>query len=461
MKTYISILLSCLFLMIISCVKMEDVHQKYIPDGETIYRVKPSNVVAYPGNNRVKLVWRLVCPTLVTKCEIRDKDSILAEIPVEYKDTVNMECTLSNLEEKTYTFSLYSLDAEGNSSVQSDVIVEIFGDKYSSSLKTTTSLKSVWRNVDNKQKILVNLSERVSAKISGTNVFYKSISGKEECVLVDNEVSVVEIQDVAEGSYFKLQDLYQPVADCIDMFPAPIKEYAVSELPMEGSRTFSVAYKVEENTVYGKLTSAFEGTLYTKIKYGDKEVVVNPDVNEVTLEGIMSADKISLETILQTEEGQPEYSAVIQTFNVKELLSKINMKSWEVINFSSQQSGEGDAAWAIDGQLGTFWHTQYSPEEPGYPHFITVDMKESAEVKAIAVARRNGNGNIAALFSLEISQDGVNWNPADEFSVDNAVDGLQIVQLGTPVSGRYFKLTGKRSATSAAYMCIGEINLFR
>ena len=39
MKTYIVILLSSLFLMA-SCVKIEEVHQKYIPDGERIYRGK-------------------------------------------------------------------------------------------------------------------------------------------------------------------------------------------------------------------------------------------------------------------------------------------------------------------------------------------------------------------------------------------------------------------------------------
>ena len=88
MKTYIVILLSSLFLMA-SCVKIEEVHQKYIPDGEIIYRAKPKNIIGYSGNNRVKLNWQLVCPTLVTKCEIRQNDSVLAEIPVEYKDTFN------------------------------------------------------------------------------------------------------------------------------------------------------------------------------------------------------------------------------------------------------------------------------------------------------------------------------------------------------------------------------------
>lgn len=460
MKVYISILISYLFLMA-SCVKMEEVHQKYIPDGETIYRVKPRHVVSYSGNNRAKLTWQLLYPTLVTKCEIRDKDSVLVEIPVEYKDSLNLEYILSDLSEKTYTFSLYSLDAEGNSSIKSDVVVEVFGEKYINTLKTTTSLKSVWRRADNKETALISLSESISSKISGTTIFYKSITGKEESILVKDNVSSIEIQGVATDSYFKLQDLYQPTTNCIDLFPAPTKEYSVSELPQEGSRTFSSVYRVDEKTVYGKLTSASSGTLQTKIKYGDKEVIVAPDVNEVTLEDIMPADEISIETILQGGENQSEYSSIIPVFNVKDLLAKINMENWEVIDFSSHQEGEGDVVYAIDNQLSTFWHTQYSPSQPNYPHFITIDMKENINIKAIAIARRNGNDNIASRFTLELSSDGTNWESVNEFSVNNAIDGIQIVQLETPASGRYFRVTGQASATSNSYMCISEINLFK
>lgn len=460
MKTYIVILLSSLFLMA-SCVKIEEVHQKYIPDGEIIYRAKPKNIIGYSGNNRVKLNWQLVCPTLVTKCEIRQKDSVLAEIPVEYKDTVNLEHILNGLEEKAQTFSIYSLDSEGNSSIKSDVIVEVFGNNYSNTLRTNTSLKSIWRRVDDKHKALLHLSEKTSSKIVGTNIFYQNNAGKEVNILVDSEISTIEIDDVANESYFKLQDLFLPTVNCIDSFPAPSQEYQVSELPSQGSRTFTTVYKIDDNTVYGTLTSALEGTLHTKIKYGDKEIIVKPETNNVILEGIMPNGQISLETILQNADNPIEYSAPIQSVNIENLLSKVNMANWEVVDFSSHQAEEGEASYAIDNQIETFWHTQYSPDQPGYPHFITIDMKENISIKAIAIARRNGNNNIASRFTLELSSDGVNWESAGEFSVNNGIDGIQIVQLKTATSGRYFKLTGLVSATSNSYMCISEINLFK
>lgn len=460
MKIYISLLISYFFLMV-SCVKMEEVHQKYIPDGETIYRVKPRNVIAYSGNNRAKLTWQLFYPTLVTKCEVRDKDSVLVEIPVEYKDSLNLECILSDLSEKTYTFSLYSLDTEGNSSIKNDVVVEVFGEKYLNTLKTTTSLKSVWRRTDNKKVALISLSESISSKIAGTTIFYKSISGKEDSILVKNGIPRIEIQGVATDSYFKLQDLYQPTTNCIDLFPAPAQNYSVSDLSQEGSRTFSSVYKIDDKTVYAKLTPSKSETVRTIIKYGDKTVVLNADINEVTLENVMPTDEITVETILQIEGGQVEYSAAIQTFNAKSLLSKVDMQNWEVVDYSSHQENEGPIVNAIDNQISTYWHTEYSPNQPGYPHFITVDMKENITVKAIAVARRNGNNNIASCFILELSSDGTNWKPIDEFSIDNSTDGIQIIPLKTAASGRFFKLTGKTSATSNAFMCVSEINLFK
>lgn len=454
------ILLSGLLLMA-SCVKMEEVHQDYIPDGEIIYRAKATEVTGYSGINRAKLSWKLICPTFVTRCEIRQNDSVLAAVPVEYKDTVYLEHILTGLDEKTHTFSVYSLDADGNSSIKSDVIVEVFGEKYNNTLRTNTSLKSVWRRVDDKQKVLVHISERGSSKIAGTNIFYLDGTGKEASIRVEPETSTIEIANVANNSYFKLQDLYQPVINCIDLFPAPTEEYSASELPIEGSRTFSTTYKIADHTVYGTLTSSVEGTLRTIIKYGNNEIVVEPGVNNVTMEGVMPDDEISLETILQDADNSFEYSAPIQSYKVSNLLSKINMQNWEVIAFSSQQVGDGEAACAIDDQLSTFWHTQYSPEQPDYPHFIIVDMKENVLIKAIAIARREGNNNIASRFSLEVSGDNVNWELAEEFSVDNSIDGLQIVPLEKSLSGRYFRLTGKTSSTSNTYMCIGEINIFK
>ena len=89
----IVLILGLFFFM--SCENMEDVHKKYIADGEIIYRVKPTTIKSYSGYNQAKLTWNLVCPKLVTQCRIEENNSLLAELPVVYEDTVRMECILT------------------------------------------------------------------------------------------------------------------------------------------------------------------------------------------------------------------------------------------------------------------------------------------------------------------------------------------------------------------------------
>lgn len=229
MKIILGLLMSLLFLMS-SCEKMDEVHQKYIPNGEIIYRVKPTNILAYSGNKRVKLTWELAYPTFVTKCEVKSGSELLAEVPVVYGDLVKLECMLTNLEEKTYTLSLFSRDKDGNSSIKNDIVVEVFGEKYISTLKTTTSIKSLSHDPNNNQITYINLSQRLSSKIFATSVTYRDLEDNEQTVLVDADKTTLEVNNLATNSYIKLNDIYKPNATCIDLFTAPVKEYATEEL---------------------------------------------------------------------------------------------------------------------------------------------------------------------------------------------------------------------------------------
>lgn len=457
MKTKI-LLWCCGLFLIASCVKMEEVHEKYVDGGEIIYRAKPLEIEAFPGFNRVLLKWKLVSPAFVERCEISENGVVLAKIPVTYDDVTYIEHILDNVTEGTHTFDIYSYDNEGNSSTCSQVIVEIYGTNYSKLLRTTTTMKSVWRKADDRKQALVNISERTSLKVAGTKLTYLNTAGKEESVEIEPDVTRVELADVAENSTFTIQDLYHPVEGCIDAFPAPAER--VDVIPAMGARTFSLVYKTDKTTLYGQLTAAETGTLKTIIRCGNQEIEVDPDVNEVTMENVNPKDNIMLETTLENEAGDVEYIAPQQIVNGADINTKINMTDWEVIEFSSEQAGENKAQCCIDGRLDTYWHTEYSPNKSPYPHFIIVDMKESTQVKAIAIARRQNNNNIAFAFTLELSEDGESWTQVDKFSVSNAINGLQYVPLKEWRTGRYFRLTGVSSSTANFYMCLGEANLF-
>lgn len=313
----IVLILGLFFFM--SCEKMEDVHKEYIADGEIIYRVKPTAVKSYSGYNRAKLTWNLVCPKLVTQCRIEENDSLLAELPVAYEDTVRMECILNDLEEKTHTFSIYTLDAAGNTSLKSEIIVDVYGAKYEANLRTNISLKSVWRRADDPNQVLVGLSEQSSSKVVKTRIYYKKMDGKEALIEVKAGEKDVVLEQVAEDSYFKLQDVYMPVENCIDEFPAgEMREYPASEIPILGSRCFESIHKLDDHTVQGVLTTSAETVTHSLILYGNTQIEVMPADREVILNNVRNDDEILVKTFLKDEDGI-EYFAPICSYSVSDL----------------------------------------------------------------------------------------------------------------------------------------------
>lgn len=107
---------------------------------------------------------------------------------------------------------------------------------------------------------------------------------------------------------------------------------------------------------------------------------------------------------------------------------------------SSEQGNDwentGLASAVLDGDLNTIWHSQYSPERPGYPHWISIDMVNPVYVTKIAIAPRQNNSNGFTKFKLEGSADGTTWfELISELDFDPANPAYQEY----PVEPQYFK----------------------
>lgn len=468
MKTlkYIAIILGSISLFT-SCDSMEDSYKDYLQGGEIVYRAKAKEVVGYSGYNRAKLTWKLDFPTHVVKCQIREGDVVLAEIPVEYQDHLDLGYTLTNQEEKTHTYSVYSLDIEGNTSIKSDVIVDVYGDSYISTLRTGRSVQAVLRPADDKTKALVRLSTNASSKVVGTKIIYKSTSG-EKTEQIDATVNEVLLNDVAEDSYFNLVDVWKPADTAIDEFPASVRKCAFEDIPTDPARSLlPMTYRTPDDASTVKATfstvDAAEGVTKTIVRYegsGDEGVTVLASETTKTLENIPASGLIKLETIVEV--GGIEYATPTITMEAGEIMTKIGMSGWEVVSYSSQQqSGEtgGHAEHAIDDNLDTYWHTEYSPNQPGYPHWMIINLNETVTIKKVAVARRSGNDKIATKMRIEVSSDGENWTTAGEFAPNTGINSLQLFTLANELTGSYVRVTGLTGA--AHYMCLAEINLFK
>ena len=150
----------------------------------------------------------------------------------------------------------------------------------------------------------------------------------------------------------------------------------------------------------------------------------------------------------------------------KEELFKENIldkKGWELIDFSSEEtSGEGEngrAALTIDGDVNTYWHTQWRGGAAQYPHHLTVDMKETYDINGMMITMSGGNGRYVKAFDLYLSDDAEHWTKV--YSEDDAPNKVSFnFFLDKPAPGRYFKLviTDGR-AESGCHVRINEIEV--
>ena len=113
---------------------------------------------------------------------------------------------------------------------------------------------------------------------------------------------------------------------------------------------------------------------------------------------------------------------------------------------------------ALDGDLGTFWHTEYQGAMPGYPHDFVIDLGQSQKVGGlIYVARADGssNGRVKE-YEIYVSTNAKEWSKplATGMWPNDATTKYVPVQ---PTAGRYIKLRGLSEVNGQPYMSAAEI----
>ncbi len=110
-------------------------------------------------------------------------------------------------------------------------------------------------------------------------------------------------------------------------------------------------------------------------------------------------------TVPAAPEGEIAGTPVLRSFAYT-----IDRSGWSAAA-SSEQSGEGFAKHAIDGDPSTFWHTQWQGSAPQPPHTFTIDFGKTERVAGLSYLPRtsNVNGRIKG-YRIEVSTDGESWS---------------------------------------------------
>lgn len=142
----------------------------------------------------------------------------------------------------------------------------------------------------------------------------------------------------------------------------------------------------------------------------------------------------------------------------------LDRSGWIVLDASSEEPREGDWGHSglkeacIDGDLDTFWGTDWSTTHPQPPHWIVIDLGKDTHIQGVAIQAREEGYDGPKTMYIEVSDNGTDWNMAGDFK-DIPAAGQYRSFMPEAADGRYVKLT-ITSVNGGPHVTVSEFNLF-
>jgi hypothetical protein len=209
--------------LVLSCSKMDDTYRDFIKDGEIVYPAKVESVQTFTGNKRMDLSMLLTSDPNITKVKVfwnNGKDS--AEKSVQRTSGVDtVRFALHNIEEGTYTFNIYTYDQAGHRSVKTDIIGNVYGDRYTGALYNR-SLKSVTYLTGSKARLIwigpaaqmIGQEIKYTDSLGVAQRFLEPLYKADGITLKDTTV----LATFKKGSAFEFRTLFKPESASLDTF---------------------------------------------------------------------------------------------------------------------------------------------------------------------------------------------------------------------------------------------------
>ncbi|MDR1183020.1 MAG: discoidin domain-containing protein [Bacteroidales bacterium] len=200
-----------------SCEGMMDIHKKYLEDGETVYMPKPESVEFLAGRERIVLRTVLYNSPNVKSIDIywdNGNNSLIYPVtPSTGLDTVEIE--IPDMEEKSYTFTVWTSDAHGNHSLPVTGFANSYGDLFQSSLVN----QPVWKVALTEEGGEITWSSIVD-HLAGVQIRYTDKNDEKQAVSVTNPASgsMALCPNVKTSSVFTYRSLFLPEENAVDTF---------------------------------------------------------------------------------------------------------------------------------------------------------------------------------------------------------------------------------------------------
>ncbi len=133
---------------------------------------------------------------------------------------------------------------------------------------------------------------------------------------------------------------------------------------------------------------------------------------------------------------------------------------WKVVYADSSQKGEGDPKNAVDGDPSTYWHTQWSPSSPGYPHEIRVDMGKAGWIRGFTyLPRQDTDHGWIKKYAFYTSLDGKNWGKPAAKGRFGRGPSLKKVFFKRPRKARYIRLVALSEMKGRPWATVAELGV--
>lgn len=206
---------------IIGCSKKNDAYKELLKGGEIYYPGVIQNTNYRAGNLRTMLVWNPSPDPKIVKYKIfwNNKQDSLLITANSHNPLDTVKVIVPGLNEGTYNFNVYSIDANGRNSISININgARVYGPKYQSGLfnrpynATNPYLLDILRgNV----KLQFNAPDSINTK---TLVKYTDNNGKLNTVNLSPDSTTVTLTNFKFGTKVNYQSSYIPQRNAVDTF---------------------------------------------------------------------------------------------------------------------------------------------------------------------------------------------------------------------------------------------------
>lgn len=277
-RTNYLLLITTLFLSLLSCGDMDETYRHFWDHGEKVYPAPADSLKLYSGKNRVAMSWIIKGDPNVKKAKIywnNNTDSLV--VPLQSTGKIDsLYLLINDLAEGTYSFDVFTFNGNGDKSVPRSVVGTVFGDSYGNSL-LPRYLQSAFH--DN-NTLTITWGSSVGETSIGSEIYYKSSEGKPMRTIADSLAETTVIADFVPelNPTISYRTIYVPPMS-IDTFYSAMQTVQAKGAPTYYLKTGWVAtassfdtrpgasYRPPQNTIDGNINTMWVNQISPQTYY--------------------------------------------------------------------------------------------------------------------------------------------------------------------------------------------------